>query len=52
MVYFTVALLLMLQLIIATVPAWPYSRGWGYVPSGVCAVILLGLVAWKAMAMI
>jgi len=47
-VYFTVVMLLVLQLCIATVPAWSYSRGWGYVPSGVCAAVLLGLMAWGA----
>ncbi|HEY3354030.1 MAG TPA: DUF3309 family protein [Polyangia bacterium] len=27
-------------LVVATLPAWPYSRRWGYYPSG-----LLGLLA-------
>ena len=27
-------LLLLVILIFAVAPAWPYSRGWGYYPSG------------------
>jgi hypothetical protein len=28
----------------AAVPAWPYSRDWGYAPSGVLGTVLLVLV--------
>jgi len=34
-------LILLIILIIAFVPAWPYSRGWGYYPSGGLGTILL-----------
>jgi hypothetical protein len=40
-------LLILLVLLFAVVPAWPYSRGWGYYPSGglgLVALILLILV--------
>lgn len=40
-------LLILLVLIFAVVPTWPYSRGWGYYPSGglgLVALILLILV--------
>jgi hypothetical protein len=33
-------LLLLVVLILALVPAWPYSRGWGYYPSGGLGTIL------------
>ena len=34
-------------LVIAAVPAWPYSRGWGYYPGGGLGLILLiVLVLW------
>jgi Protein of unknown function (DUF3309) len=40
-----VLLLLLLLLLIGALPAWPYSAGWGYYPSGglllVLAVVLL-----------
>lgn len=37
-------LLLVIVLLLAVVPAWPYSRGWGYGPSGLLGIILVVLV--------
>jgi hypothetical protein len=37
-------LILLLVLILVAAPAWPYSRGWGYYPSGGLGTILLILV--------
>lgn len=37
-------LLVLIVLLLAAVPAWPYSRGWGYYPSGGLGTILLILV--------
>jgi len=34
-------LILLIVLLIGTTPAWPYSRGWGYYPSGVLGTILM-----------
>jgi hypothetical protein len=34
-------LILLVILIFAAAPAWPYSRGWGYYPSGGLGTILL-----------
>jgi len=34
-------LILLIILILAAAPAWPYSRGWGYYPSGGLGTILL-----------
>lgn len=34
-------LILLLVLLFAAAPAWPYSRGWGYYPSGTVGTILL-----------
>ena len=40
-----VLLILVVLLLIGSLPAWPYSRGWGYMPSGVVgAVVVLLLV--------
>jgi len=33
--------IILILLIIAALPAWPYSTGWGYYPSGGVGVILL-----------
>ncbi len=46
----TLSLLLLIVLVVmlvGAVPAWPYSRGWGYYPSGgvgLIAVVLLILI--------
>jgi hypothetical protein len=37
-------LIILVILILAAAPAWPYSRGWGYYPSGGLGTILLILV--------
>lgn len=37
----TLLLIILILLLIGAVPAWPYSRGWGYYPSGIVGVILV-----------
>ena len=37
-------LILLLILIFAAIPAWPYSRGWGYYPSGGLGLVLIIIV--------
>jgi hypothetical protein len=32
---------LLILLLIAVVPTWPYSRRWGYIPTGSVGAILL-----------
>ncbi len=36
-----ILLILLVVLLIGATPAWPYSRGWGYYPSGVLGIILV-----------
>jgi hypothetical protein len=36
-----ILLLVILVLLIGAVPAWPYSRSWGYYPSGGLGLILI-----------
>lgn len=40
----TVLIVLLLLLVLAAVPAWPHSRGWGYRPSGLLTLLLLIVV--------
>jgi len=40
----TVLLVLLVLMVIGAIPAWPYSRSWGYAPSGALGLILLVLV--------
>jgi len=39
-----ILLLVLILLLLGTVPAYPYSRGWGYRPSGVLGVLLVVLI--------
>ncbi|WNL48245.1 DUF3309 family protein [Dyella sp. BiH032] len=36
-----ILLIVLVLLLIGAVPAWPYSRSWGYGPSGGLGVILI-----------
>ena len=39
--------ILLIVVLIAALPAWPYSRGWGYYPSGGLGfVVVLLLILW------
>jgi hypothetical protein len=40
----TILLIVLILILIGSVPAWPYSRGWGYGPSGLVGVVVLVLV--------
>ncbi len=37
----TILLIILILLLIGALPAWPYSSGWGYYPSGGLGLILL-----------
>ena len=37
----TLLLIILILILLGSVPAWPYSRGWGYRPSGIVGVLLL-----------
>ncbi len=39
-----ILLILLVLLLLGAVPAWPYSRGWGYYPSGLAGVLLILLI--------
>jgi hypothetical protein len=43
----TILLVILVLLLLGALPTWPYSRGWGYYPSGglgLIVVVLLVLV--------
>jgi len=37
----TILLIILLLIVIGALPSWPYSRGWGYYPSGGIGLILV-----------
>ena len=40
----TILLILLIALLIGALPSWPYSRGWGYYPSGIFSILLIVVV--------
>jgi hypothetical protein len=40
----TIALVFLILLLVALLPTWPYSSGWGYYPSGGTGLIVLILL--------
>jgi hypothetical protein len=40
----TLLLIILILVLIGALPTWPYSRGWGYGPSGVLGTILIILL--------
>lgn len=41
----TIVLIVVVLLLLGALPSWPYSRGWGYYPSGILGVILVVVLA-------
>jgi hypothetical protein len=37
----TILLIILVLILLGAIPSWPYSRGWGYGPSGIIGVILV-----------
>ena len=37
----TILLIILILMLVGAFPAWPYSRSWGYYPSGGLGLILL-----------
>ena len=40
----TILLIILILLLVGALPAWPYSSGWGYWPSGGLGLILLIII--------
>ena len=40
----TILLIILVLLLIGALPSWPYSRGWGYGPTGGLGLVLLVVV--------
>jgi len=47
-----ILLILLIVLLFAAVPAWPYSRSWGYYPSGGLGLVVLIVVILLLMGRI
>jgi hypothetical protein len=40
----TILLIALAVVLVGSLPAWPYSRGWGFYPSGITGAALLVLL--------
>jgi Protein of unknown function (DUF3309) len=40
----TILIVVLLLLLLGALPAWPYSTGWGYYPSGGLGLVVLIIV--------
>lgn len=46
----TVIIVLLILLVLGLLPAWPYSHGWGYFPSGGLGVVLVIVIVWLLLS--
>jgi uncharacterized protein DUF3309 len=40
----TILLVVLVLMLLGAIPAWPYSRSWGYAPSGLLTVLVVILL--------
>jgi hypothetical protein len=45
----TILVIVLILVLIGALPSWPYSRGWGYGPSGLLGLLLLVALVWLLM---
>lgn len=48
----TILLIILVLMLIGAFPAWPYSRSWGYYPSGGLGLVVIILVILLLMGRI
>ncbi|MCX5681399.1 MAG: DUF3309 domain-containing protein [Candidatus Omnitrophica bacterium] len=42
----TLVLLVLVVFLVGIIPAWPYSKPWGYAPTGVLSLLLVIFLIW------
>jgi Protein of unknown function (DUF3309) len=45
----TLLLIILIVVLLGVLPTWPYSRGWGYFPSGILGLIVVILIIMALM---
>jgi hypothetical protein len=48
----TILLVILVLILIGVLPAWPYSSGWGYYPSGGIGLVVVVLIVLLLMGRI
>ncbi|WP_255988705.1 DUF3309 family protein [Chitinolyticbacter albus] len=44
-----ILLIVLILILLGAIPAWPYSSGWGYGPSGIVGLLLVVLIVLMLM---
>jgi len=47
----TLLLIILILMLVGALPAWPYSRSWGYAPSGLVGTLVVVLVVLLLMGL-
>ena len=45
----TILIVILILILIGAIPSWPYSRSWGYGPSGIVGLLLVILLILMLM---
>ena len=45
----TILIIILVLVLLGAIPAWPYSRSWGYGPSGIVGILLVVLLVLVLM---
>lgn len=40
----TILIILLILILIGVLPTWPYSRSWGYYPSGLLGIVVIVII--------
>ena len=48
----TILLIILVLALVGALPAWPYSRSWGYGPTGVTGLLVVILIVLLVMKVI
>lgn len=48
----TLLLIILILILIGVIPTWPYSRSWGYRPTGLIGILLIILIILLLMGRI
>ncbi len=48
----TILLVILILMLLGALPSWPYSRGWGYYPTGGLGMVVVVLVVLLLMGRI
>jgi hypothetical protein len=48
----TIVLIILILLLIGAIPSWPYSRGWGYAPTGGLGLVLIIVIILLVLGVI